>query len=70
LAPACRLTYLAPAAHRRRAAAETPQRTFCPRSRLPEFLAAFAMTGHEHLHRRPGAVLPDDVLRQICAFLW
>ena len=51
-------------------APETLQQTFCPLSRLPDYLTAFAMTGHEHLHRRPGVVLPDDVLRQICAYLW
>jgi len=51
-------------------APETPQQTFCPLSRLPDYLTAFAMTGHEHLHRRPGVVLPDDVLRQICSYLF
>jgi len=46
------------------------QQTFCPLSRLPEYITAFAMTAHENLHTRRGVVLPDDVLRQICAYLW
>jgi len=46
------------------------QQTFCPLSRLPEYLTAFAMTAHENLHTRRGVVLPDDVLRQVCAYLF
>jgi hypothetical protein len=51
-------------------ALETPQRTFCALSHLPEYLTAFAMSAHDNLHRRKGVVLPDDVLRQICFYLF
>jgi len=51
-------------------ALETPQRTFCPLSCLPEYLTAFAMTGHDNLHKRKGVILPDDVLRQVCSYLF
>jgi len=47
---------------------DAPQ-TFCPLSRLPEYVTAFAMTAHDKLCTRKGVVLPDDVLRQICAYL-
>jgi len=50
-------------------ALETPQQTFCPLSRLPEYLTAFAMTAHESLHRRKSVVLSDDVLQQIFSYL-
>jgi len=45
------------------------QQSFCPRSRLPEYVTAFAMTAHDKLCTRKGVVLPDDVLRQICSYL-
>jgi len=51
-------------------ALENPQRTFCPLSRLPEYLTAFAMSAHDNLHRRKGVVLPDDVLQQVCSYLF
>jgi len=50
-------------------ALETTQQTFCPLSRLPEYLTAFAKTAHESLHRRKSVVLSNDVLRQICSYL-
>jgi len=51
-------------------ALETPQRTFCPLSQLPEYVTAFAMSAHDNLHRRKGVVLPDDVLRKVCSYLF
>jgi len=51
-------------------ALETPQRTFCALSQLPEYLTAFAMSAHDNLHQRKGVVLPDDVLRQVCSYLF
>jgi len=50
-------------------APEDAQKTFCPLSRLPEYVTAFAMSGHDKLCTRKGVLLSDDVLRQICAYL-
>ena len=50
-------------------APELTLQTYYPLSGLPEVVLAFAMTAHENLHRRESVVLPDDVLRKICALL-
>jgi len=48
---------------------EDPLRTYLALARLPDYVTAFAMIGHENLHKHKGVVLPDDVLRLICSYL-
>jgi len=48
---------------------EDPLRTYLPLARLPDYVTAFAMIGHENLHKHTCIVLPDDVLRVICSYL-
>jgi len=49
--------------------AYNPFLTYCPRTRLPEYMVAFAMVTHEKLQSKTNHILKDDVLQLIFSYL-